>query len=346
MSHAVVAGVGGFVPADHVDSDTLSRRLGLADGWVQSRTGIERRHHAEPGVGTTALAVESGRRALASADMNTVDALIVATATPDHPIPATAPAVAAELGLGPVPAFDIGAVCAGYVYALAVGASLIESGLAGSVLVAGAEVMSAVVDPDDPNTGPLFGDGAGALVLRAGGADEAGRVEGFDLGSDGAQAELIRVEVGGSRQPYRGVFEPSATTMRMNGKKVFTEAVTRMSESCAALLGRTGYAITDVDRVVGHQANVRILHAIARQLDLPKERLVTNVDRVGNTSAASIPLALVDAAVAGEIRAGQRLLLTAFGGGLAWGSAMLTWPQVTVQPSGSSNPHSERHTEA
>jgi 3-oxoacyl-[acyl-carrier-protein] synthase III len=327
---AVLAGIGGFLPPATVTNAELGARLGVTDEWIHSRTGIRERRVVAPGTSTADLAVEAGRRALASAGVATVGAVLVATTTPDHPMPATAPAVAARLGQGTVPAFDLNAVCAGFVYGLAAGAALIRGGLVESVLVVGADVFSSVVRSDDRVTGPLFGDGAGAVVLRAGHVDEPGALVAFDLGSDGDLAELIMVPGGGSRQRSGGrAPAPEEMYFTMDGRRTFAAAVRHMSRSSRAVLERLGRTPDDVDRIVGHQANVRILHAVADQLDVSPDRLVMNIERVGNTSAASIPLALCDAAAAGDLRPGEFVLLTAFGGGLAWGSTALTWPAVS-----------------
>lgn len=326
---AVLAGLGGSLPPATVTNADLESRLGVTDEWIHRRTGIRQRHVVEPGVSTADLAVEAGARALKSAGGEAVDAVLVATATPDHPMPATAPSVAARLGQRGVAAFDLNAVCAGFVYGLATGSALISGGLADRVLVIGADVFSSVVRADDPVITPLFGDGAGAVVLRAGSAAEPGALGAFDLGSDGDLAELIMIPGGGSRQRSGGA-PPDAGDMyfTMEGRKVFTAAVTHMARSSRAVLDRIGRAPAEVDRVVGHQANARILRAVADRLEVPADRLVMNIDRVGNTSAASIPLALCDAVGDATLRPGHLTLLTAFGGGLAWGSTVLTWPAV------------------
>jgi len=326
---AVLAGLGAYTPPTAVTNDDLAPRLGVDDEWIHRRTGIRNRYLVDEGTSTADLAVEAATRALKSAGDPTVDAVVLATATPDHPMPATAPGVAARLGLAGVAAFDVGAVCAGFVYALATGSGLIGAGIASRVLVIGADVFSSVVRPDDPVVTPLFGDGAGAVVLRAGDAAEPGALTVFDLGSDGDLADLIMVPGGGSRQRCAGrPAQPDEMYFTMQGKRVFAAAVARMAQSSRAVLDRLGRSTVDVDRLVGHQANVRILKAVATQLDLSEDRLVTNIDRVGNTSAASIPLALSDAVADATLRPGQFVLLTSFGGGLAWGSTALIWPEI------------------
>ena len=327
---AVLRGIGAALPPRVVTNDMLSERLDTNDTWIRTRTGVRERRFADPDTATGDLAVEAGRRALKSAGTEQADLVVLATATPDRPLPATAPAVAARLGLGTIPAFDVAAVCAGFVYALSLASAVIATGQAATVLVIGADTFSSILSPTDRSTGVIFGDGAGAVVLRAGDRDEPGALLGFELGSDGTGADLITVPGGGSRQRAGGGVppRPEAAWLDMQGRAVFRRAVDAMADSTLALADRLGWPIGSVDRLVAHQANLRILHAVADALGLPRERAVVHLDRVGNTSAASIPLALADAAAHGGLRPGQRVLLTAFGAGLAWGSAAVVWPEV------------------
>ncbi|WP_326800076.1 ketoacyl-ACP synthase III [Streptomyces sp. NBC_01808] len=334
--HAALIGLGAHLPPRQVTNDDLSRTLDTSDEWITTRTGIRTRRWATPGQATGDLAVEAGERALKSAGLaaepGAVDALVLATTTPDHPCPATAPQVAARLGLGPVAAYDMGAACSGFLYALAAAAGQIAAGQARRVLVIGAETMSSLLDKDDRTTAVIFGDGAGAAVLAAEpDAAAAGVLLATDLGSDGSGFDLAYVPGGGSREAAAApVRDPGAHRLTMQGEKVFAHAVARMAGSVTALLGRAGWEAGEVDRLVGHQANIRILTSLARRLDFPADRLVVNIDRVGNTSAASIPLALTDAVTAGELKEGDRVVLAAFGGGLTWGSVALTWPGITA----------------
>ncbi|MEU7409808.1 beta-ketoacyl-ACP synthase III [Streptomyces sp. NPDC042638] len=330
---AVLCGLAGWVPPRVVTNDELAEQLDTDDAWIRTRTGIGRRHFAEPGQATSDLAVEAGWRALRSAGTETVDTLIVTTTTPDRPCPATAPVVATRLGLAGAAAFDVGAVCTGFVYGLATASGLIASGVAERVLLIGADTYSTIVDPLDRSNAIIFGDGAGAVVLRAGDADEPGAVGHFDLGSDGAHEDLITVAAGGSRQRSTGG-EPTHAEQHfaMRGKEVYRHAVTRMAASARTVLSKAGWTTDDVAHFVPHQANLRILHSVADDLGLPRERCVANVDTRGNTGAASIPLALADAVAGQRIRPGDRLLLTAFGGGVTWGSCLLTWPALVPDP--------------
>ncbi|MBO4253522.1 beta-ketoacyl-ACP synthase III [Streptomyces griseorubiginosus] len=333
MSYAVLRGLGTHLPPRRVTNAELATLFDTSDEWITTRTGIKERRWVRPGQSTGDLATEAGRRALKSAGLDDgaeIGLLIVATTTPDHPCPGTAPDVAARLGLANAAAYDIAAVCSGFVYALEAVANAIEAGRVERGLVIGAETYSTILSPNDRTTSVIFGDGAGAVVLGRGAPDEPGRLLGFDLGSDGTGRDLITIPAGGSRQRSSGVAASDDDHyFTMQGKKVFAQAVHRMSESSLALLGRVGWTTDQVGHLVGHQANLRILKAVAEQLGLEPHRSVTNLDKVGNTSAASIPLALADAATAGELRTGERLLLTAFGGGLTWGSAALTWPDIT-----------------
>ncbi len=325
---AVLQSVAGWVPGEPVGNDRLPSAWEVDDAWVRRRTGIGSRHRAGPGVATGDLAYEAASRLLARAPaVGEVDALVLATATPDHLCPGTAPALAARLGLGTVPALDIAAVCSGFVYGLAVCHGLVASGLYERVLLVGADVYSTWLDPADRSAGVVFGDGAGAALVAAGHSGDPGELLAFDLGSDGTGYDLITVPGGGARARASG--EPPAMDdgfFRMQGGTVYQHAVERMTGSCRTLLDRVGWDPAEVDRFVPHQANARILHAVAERVGIAPQRCVTHLERVGNTGAASIPLALADAAGRGRLRSGDRVLLTAFGGGLTWGSAALRWP--------------------
>ncbi|GHH16256.1 beta-ketoacyl-ACP synthase III [Streptomyces rubradiris] len=324
---AILSGLGTWLPPQVVTNDMLSSELDTSDEWIRTRTGIGRRHIASPGMSTGHLATEAARRALKSAGTDRVDVVIVATSTPDRPCPATAPVVASALGLTGTGAFDVAAVCTGFVYALATAAGLITGQVADSALVIGADTFSTILDPRDRTTRVIFGDGAGAVVLRAGDRAEEGALRGFDLGSDGTGVDLITVPGGGSEQRLSGTeAAPGDQYFHMDGPQVFTRAVRYMTGSVRKVLDAAALAPEDLAHLVPHQANVRILDTCARELGLPAERVVKNIDRVGNTVAASIPLALAAGAADGRLRAGDPVVLTGFGGGLTWGSALLTWP--------------------
>jgi len=317
---AVIAGVGCWLPPQSVTNAELCTRLDTTAEWILTRTGIATRRIAGPGTATSDLAVEAGTRALKSAGSGAVQALVLATTTPDRPCPAMAPDVASRLGLTGIAAFDVSAVCSGFLYALATAAGFIAAGVADRVLVIAAETFSTLLDPLDRTTVPIFGDGAGAVVLRRGSAAEPGAIGRVVLGSDGERHDLIAVAAGASRQ-QSGYFE-------MRGREVFRHAVTRMTAAARTAADAAGWDLADVDRVVAHQANARITAAAAKTLGIPEDRWAQNVREVGNTAAASVPILLAQAAADGFLAAGHRVLLTAFGGGLTWGAATVVWPEL------------------
>jgi 3-oxoacyl-[acyl-carrier-protein] synthase III len=310
---SVILGVGASLPPRVVTNDDLATRLDTSDEWIRSRTGIGARRWVEPGTTTSDLAVDAGARALRSAGRSTVDAVVVATTTPDRSCPAIAPAVAARLGMVGVPAHDVAAVCTGFLYGLATAVGLIASGAARTVLLVAAEAFSTILDPDDRGTAVIFGDGAGAVVVGEG----EGGIGPCVLGSDGTGADLIQVPAG---ERY----------FRMSGKEVFRAAVDRMSDVALEALARAGLGPDDVDHLAPHQANQRICDAVARRLGLAGPKVLADLDAVGNTAAASIPVLLADAAAHGRLKAGDRVLAVAFGGGLTWGAVTLVWPDVTA----------------
>ncbi|MEU4645612.1 beta-ketoacyl-ACP synthase III [Micromonospora sp. NPDC023814] len=325
---AVVCGAGAAVPLHVETNDDLARRMDTSDEWIRRRTGIGQRHIIKPGEATSDLAVEAGRLAMESAGLNEVGSVVVATTTPDRVCPSTAPEVASRLGLTGVAAFDVNAVCSGFLYGLATGAGLIAAGVSGSVLMIGADTFSTIVDPLDRSTAPIFGDGAGAFVLRRGRSSEPGALGPFDLGSDGHNSDLAAVPAGGSRQ--KAAEKAGDHFLAMAGKDMYRHAVDRMTSSALLALRRAGWTPADVDRVVPHQANIRIIKAVAKHLAVPMDRVIVNIDRLGNTAAASIPIAIVDAMAKGTIQPGHRVLVTGFGGGLTWGSTTLVWPQISL----------------
>ncbi|WP_411092857.1 beta-ketoacyl-ACP synthase III [Streptomyces sp. 049-1] len=308
---AVVTGLGTCLPETVVTNDELSRHLDTDHAWIHSRTGIERRRRVSAGTTTGDLAVTAGAAALKSAGRDDCDLVLLATTTPDRRCPATAPRVASRLGLRAA-AFDLSAVCSGFVYGLSVAGAMITAGTCERALVIGADVYSSIVDPGDRGTAVVFGDGAGAVLLERGRTGDPGAVLHTELGSDGTGDDLITIPPGGDH-------------ITMRGSDVYARAVTTMTESARSVAAHAGWDLADVDAFVGHQANLRILTSVAKRLGLPRERVVSNIADVANTAAASIPLALADAAAEGRVGSGDRLLLTAFGGGLTWGSAAVVW---------------------
>ncbi|MFG3319025.1 beta-ketoacyl-ACP synthase III [Streptomyces sp. NPDC048171] len=308
---AVVTGLGTCLPETVVTNDELSRHLDTDHAWIHSRTGIERRRRVSAGTTTGDLAVTAGAAALKSAGRDDCDLVLLATTTPDRRCPATAPRVASRLGLQAA-AFDLSAVCSGFVYGLSVADAMITAGTCERALVIGADVYSSIVDPGDRGTAVVFGDGAGAVLLERGRTGDPGAVLHTELGSDGTGDDLITIP-------------PDGDHLTMRGSDVYARAVTTMTESARSVAAHAGWDLADVDAFVGHQANLRILTSVAKRLGLPRERVVSNIADVANTAAASIPLALADAAAEGRVGSGDRLLLTAFGGGLTWGSAAVVW---------------------
>lgn len=321
---AVLAGWGAYAPERVVTNADLEQRLDTTDGWIASRTGIRERRWADASMSTGDMAVASGRAALDSAGLDRVDCVVLATTTPDHPCPATAPWVAYQLGLGTIPAYDVAGVCSGFLYAVSAARDAVRSASARSVLVIGADRFTSLLHPQDRNTRVIFADGAGAVVLRAGSAGTPGCLGEVVLGSDGSQWSRIVVRAGGSRAPLTSATPDADRYFAMDGRDVFAAAVTRLTQVAMDALDRTGWSVADCDWLVAHQANGRILRAVGRALGLPEERVVRDLDRYGNTSAASIPMALAHHSK--RFRRGDRIVLAAFGGGTTWGATTLTWP--------------------
>jgi 3-oxoacyl-[acyl-carrier-protein] synthase III len=320
---SVVQGCGAYLPERVVTNADLAKKMDTSDEWIQQRTGIRQRHIAADGEFTSHLALKASEQALTHAGIKAsdLDLIVLATATPDETFPATATRVQAELGMTRGAAFDVQAVCAGFVYGLSVADSLIKNGLASTALVIGAETFSRILDWEDRGTCVLFGDGAGAVVLRA----EEGMGTSADRGvlanalhSDGRQHDILYVDGGPSSTRTTGL-------LRMEGKEVFKHAVVNMAAVVGEVLAKAGFETGDIDWLVPHQANKRIIDGTGRKLGLPPERVVVTVDRHANTSAASIPLALDVAVKDGRIKKGDLLLLEGIGGGLAWGASLVRW---------------------
>jgi 3-oxoacyl-[acyl-carrier-protein] synthase-3 len=323
--HATIAGVGSRLPDRVVPNAEFERLVETSDEWIRERTGIAERRFAAEGEVTSDLAVEAMRRALDEARVapEQVDLIVCATLTPDTPIPATAVWVQRKLGIS-CPAFDVNAACAGFSYALSTATAFIESGAAETVVVIGAEILSRVMDFGDRSTCVLFGDGAGAVVLRP--SDGPG-VLGSVLGADGTAAEILIIPAGGSARPasVETVAAGDHVIRMPAGREVFKRAVVEMANACRQLLEKSGATPDDVDLLIPHQANARIMVAVAERLGIGPDRAVVDVADVGNTSAASIPIALDRAWRAGRIHEGDLVLLTSFGAGLAWGANLIRW---------------------
>ena len=323
MIRSHIVGCGAYLPGNPVSNEDLARRVETSDEWIQQRTGIRQRYLAAEGELTSDLAIQAAQRALdhAQVKVGDLDLVIVATATPDETFPATATKVQAALGMTRGAAFDVQAVCSGFVYALSVADSMMKNGMARTALVIGAETFSRILDWSDRTTCVLFGDGAGAVVLRAGDGEGTPADRGVlsnVLHSDGRYHDLLYVDGGPSTTQKAGF-------LRMQGKEVFKHAVTNLAEVVGEGLTAAGLTTADVDWIVPHQANRRILDGTARKLGISHEKIVVTVDKHANTSAASIPLALTEAVHDGRIKRGQIVLMEAMGGGLTWGASVTRW---------------------
>jgi 3-oxoacyl-[acyl-carrier-protein] synthase-3 len=318
-----IIGCGSYLPERVVSNAELASRIETSDEWIVQRTGIRQRHVAATGEYTSDLALHAAERALKAAgrDAGDVDLIVLATATPDHTFPATATKVQARLGITRGVAFDVQAVCSGFIFALATADNFLRSGQARRALVIGAETFSRILDWDDRATCVLFGDGAGAVLLEAvpsnGSAQERGILS-THLHSDGANYDLLYVDGGPSTTGTAGF-------LRMEGKEVFRHAVVRLAEVVDEALTANGLTSRDVDWLVPHQANQRIIDSMGRKLGLSRDKVVVTIDRHANTSAASVPLALTEAVEDGRVKSGQLVLLEAMGGGLTWGAALVRW---------------------
>jgi 3-oxoacyl-[acyl-carrier-protein] synthase-3 len=328
-----IAGTGMYVPEGLLTNADLERMVDTSDQWIRERTGIVERRIAAPGQASSDLGLEAARRALEMAGLapRDVDHIIVATTTPDRILPSCACTLQQKLGADRAAAYDVFAACTGFVYGLGLGQGLIGAGLVDTVLLVGVETLTRIVDFTDRNTCVLFGDGAGAAILRP--CEPGAGILAVDIHSDGDLGDVLEVPAGGSLLPA------SADTVRgrkhfisMRGKKLFPFAVRSMEESLLAALERADLTPQDLDLVIPHQANQRIIDAVRERLGLPTHKMVVNIERYGNTSSASIPISLDEVVRAGRLEPGDRLGLCAFGGGATWGAAIVRWTLARVQP--------------
>jgi 3-oxoacyl-[acyl-carrier-protein] synthase III len=323
---ASISGWGAAAPDGRLTNADLERRVETSDQWIVERTGIRERRIVGPDESTASLAIEAGGAAIKQAGLtpDAIDLLIVATATPEQPIPHTGAFVGDGLGLR-CGSFDIGAGCAGFVYTLVTGASLLTAGNLGNVLLVGADTLSRVTDPTDRGTCILFGDAAAGVVLSATPDDGTG-ILAWDLGCDGSATALLEMQAGGSRRPAsHETVDEGGHFIKMAGQEVFRRAVRAVVDSALLTLGRAGVTADAIDWFIPHQANIRIIESVTARLGIPMDRTVVNIERYGNTSAASIPLALAEAADDGRLQPGQLVLLSGFGAGMTWGSVLLRW---------------------
>jgi len=318
MIYSRIVGTGSFLPPRIMTNDDFAARIETSDAWIRERTGIRQRHFADESQTSSDLGLEASKRALEAAGLkpSELDLIIVATSTPDYVFPSTACLLQAKLGVKNCPAFDVQAVCSGFVYALATADALMKTGKYRNALVVGSEVFSRILDWNDRGTCVLFGDGAGAVVLVA---SETPGIHASVLHADGSYADILSVP--GNVCGGRIIGSPF---LQMQGKEVFKFAVKVLDEVARETLREANMTVADLDWLIPHQANVRILDATARKLELPREKLVVTVDHHGNTSAASVPLALDEWVRAGKIRSGQRIMMQGVGGGFTWGAVLAT----------------------
>jgi 3-oxoacyl-[acyl-carrier-protein] synthase-3 len=315
-----IIGVGGYVPGNPVSNQELSKIVTDSDSeWVRSRTGIQQRYFASQDTYTSHMAFEASKQALEDAGISAsdIDMIIVCTTTPDNSFPSVATKLQGYLGCGEIPSFDLQAVCAGFIYGLEVAYSLMKSGKYNNILLVGADRMSSILDMEDRNTAVLFGDGAGAIILSK---DESKKDSIFTkLYSDGSFWELLYTDGGaGSSTGKSGV-------IKMNGKEIYRHAVEKMTSAMVDLLREYSVDISEVSYIIPHQANMRIIDSIASRLNFPDERIIKTVSKYANNSGATIPLALQDLKLSGNLKRGDLILMTALGGGLTWGSALIRW---------------------
>jgi 3-oxoacyl-[acyl-carrier-protein] synthase-3 len=320
-----IVGVGHYAPAHVVTNHDLEAWLDTTDEWITSRTGMKRRHWASDQEATSDLAAAAASAALVHAGLQAqdVDCVIVATVTPDYYFPATACLVASKLGVAEKPAFDIAIACSGFIYGLTVASGLIRSGVYRRIMLIGAETLSKILDKNDRSTAILFGDGAGAVILERSAED---CFLASDLGADGSRPELLYAQGSGSRRPLdHAALDAKVHLIHMQGRETFKLAVTKMVESTGAVLRKANLSKADVTFLIPHQANKRIIDATARYLSVSDDKVVINISEYGNTSAASIPMALSETVRAGMIKPDDVIVFVAFGGGLSWGAVAWKW---------------------
>ncbi|RME48975.1 MAG: ketoacyl-ACP synthase III [Chloroflexi bacterium] len=326
MRYAHIVGWGKYVPENVVTNEDLARIVDTSDEWIRTRTGITERRIAEKTEATSDMAIKAARAALevANFDPAQLDLIIVSTCTPDHPLPSTACLVQTALGASQAAAFDLNAACSGFIYGLNVATSMIRGGGYDNILLIGAEMLTRWLDWEDRATCVLFGDGAGAFLLQA--SDQPGGIMSFALGADGSGADLLIVPGGGTRNPPSwDSTRNGMCTLKMEGREVFRFATRVMGRVAKEAVERAGLEIDDIELFIPHQANLRIIKRAARYLDLPMERVFVNVNRYGNTSSASVPIAVCEAVDEGRLRPGDHVVLVGFGAGLTWGAAVVQW---------------------
>ncbi len=329
MRQAVrISGVGSYLPERRLTNADLAQMVDTSDEWIVDRSGIHERRIAASDESSSTMGAEAARRALASAELEPadIDVVIAGTCTPDGMFPATATRIQDALGVTDAAAFDVNAACTGFLVALSTASQFVTAGGARRALVIGTETLSRIIDWTDRTTCVLFGDGAGAVVLESVPDGEPGAIESFLLGSDGSHAGLLYAHGPASPSPNG---DPLQAMIVMDGRSIFRQAVTAMSSAAQQAISDAGLTVDDIALCVPHQANIRILSATARNVGLPEDRVYINLDRYGNTSSATIPIALAEAAAEGRLSPGDHLLLVAFGGGLSWGAMVVEWSGIS-----------------
>lgn len=323
--NAGILGIGSYVPQKKITNFDMEKIVDTSDEWITTRTGIKERRVATTEV-TSDLALEASKKALIDANLKPedIDMIILATMSPDLPTPATACILQEKLGCGNIPSFDISAACSGFIYGLSVASALINSNMYKNILLVGAEAMSKIVDWKDRSTCILFGDGAGAAVIGRVPKDRG--MLAIELGSDGSGAKHLLIPAGGVANPHtEDTLSLRENYIKMDGSEVFKFAVRKLDEVSKSVMGKLNYTIEDIDLLVPHQANIRIIDSAIKKLKIDKDKVVINLDKYGNMSAASIPVALDEAVKTGRIKDGDKLLLVGFGGGLTWGATIISW---------------------
>jgi 3-oxoacyl-[acyl-carrier-protein] synthase-3 len=332
MIRSRILGTGSAIPPKVLSNADLEKMVDTNDQWITERTGIKERRVLDPSLTTSDLSAEAGKKAIEAAGLEPkdIDCIVLATVTPDMPMPATAVYVQQKLGIPPCAAFDVSAACAGFVYGMAIADSFVKTKMFKRVLIIGVEILTRVIDWKDRNTCVLFGDGAGAIVLggeeQSAGMERPRGVLSTHIFADGAGAEHLYIPGGGTKNPTSAQsVADNLHTVKMAGRAVFTHAVRNIAASCVAALEANQMTASDVDMVVAHQANLRIVEGVAQRVGLPMEKFFINIQKYGNTSSASIPIALDEAVRAGKVKPGMTLLMCALGAGFSWGSAMVRW---------------------
>ncbi|SHF55300.1 beta-ketoacyl-ACP synthase III [Vibrio gazogenes] len=327
--YAKISGLGAALPSNKILNEDISSMLETSDHWISTRTGIKSRYFSKEGESTGDLAYFAAKEALSDNDLDNIDLLVLATSTPDRLCPATAPKVAARLNLNHIAAFDINAACSGFIYALQMAKMGIESGTYRSALVIGADTYSTITNPNDRTTYPLFGDGAGAILLNA--SEHENDLIDITLGSDGEFEDLITIENGGSESKLKGIKNILPNYFSMSGKEVFLKAIDKMKVSVESILSKNNILKDEVDFLIPHQANMRIINTLKDTIGFKNVVTSISLDEYGNTSAASIPLAMTKSLLNNEIDENTLGVMTAFGGGITWGSALVRSPSIGIK---------------